>query len=64
VILRETLNAMRHQDPSKEARDIPLDVFLEDEAEDIETVFLSNAFFFGIPREVIASIPKTQLLLP
>ena len=55
VILRETLNKMRHQDPSEEARDILLDVFLEGEADDIETVFLSNAFFFGIPREAIAN---------
>ena len=55
MILRETLNKMRHQDPSEEARDILLDVFLEGEADDIETVFLSNAFFFGIPREAIAN---------
>ncbi|NCW55507.1 MAG: hypothetical protein EBV97_17285 [Rhodobacteraceae bacterium] len=46
VILRETLNKMRHQDPSEEARDI---------LHDIETVFLSNAFFFSIPRETITN---------
>lgn len=50
VILRETLNKMRHQDPSEEARDILLDVFLEGEADDIETVFLSNAFFLWHPE--------------
>ena len=55
VILLETLNKMRRQDPSEKARDILFDVFLEVEAEDIETVFLSNAFFFSIPREAIAN---------
>ena len=64
MILRETLNEMRINDHSEEARDILLDVFLEGKAEDIETVSLSNAFFFGIPKEVIARLPKNPLLLP
>ena len=59
--MRVTLKQMRHQDPSEEARDILLDVFLEGEADDIETVFLSDAFSLASrerPLQTINFIPK------
>jgi len=61
VILRETLNAMRHQDPSKEARDIPLDVFLEDEAETLKRFSCPMHFSLASrerPLQTINFIPK------
>ena len=45
---------MRHHDPSEDIRDILLDIFLEGEPDDIKTVFLSKAYFFGTPREAIS----------
>ena len=46
VILRETMNKLRQKAPSQEARDILIDIFLDGEDDTVETVFLSNAFFF------------------
>jgi hypothetical protein len=50
VILRETLSKMHHQDPSEEARDILLDVFLEGEAEDIKNGFPVQCIFLWHPE--------------
>ena len=61
VILRETLNKMRHQDPSEEARDILLDVFLEGEADNIETFSCPMHFSLASlerPLQTINFIPK------
>lgn len=55
VILRETMNKLRQKAPSQEARDILIDIFLDGEDDTVETLFLSNAFFFGIPREAVGN---------
>ncbi len=49
--LREIMIKMSRHKPSPEARDILLDLILENEGDDIEHVILSNSNFFGAPKE-------------
>jgi len=47
-LLRDTLNALKDATPSPDARDVLLDVILDDAHAD--RLILSNAHFFGAPR--------------
>lgn len=51
TILRETLAAMQDNAPAPDARDVLLDMFLDDESAD--RMILSHMFMFGAPRACV-----------
>lgn len=51
AILRETLSAMQDNPPAPDARDVLLDVILDDESAD--RMILSHMFLFGAPRACV-----------